>query len=966
MKQNQLPFPLHVFRGLFDEIGIELLLITLFCAGFAFFRSVAIRKFFSRAIAAKSKAASLKQKSLEAEDVVEAVQAEKRWQPQTRTAETTIQQASQSGTTFKQRAENPFIQRIRTALQEKNANVAVEALVDMVHAGHSVPPGSVQAVLRLACASGTVREAKQGRILRTLLAPGVISPEITAAVLDYSARACDIVLLRETHSRASKEGIALLPAACEAILRGYAAAGDSEAVEVFDELVRGGTTLSENALASVVSACAESRHVLMAERCAEYARGANGKLSLPLYSSLMKVYSHARLFHKTCDLYDAMKLDAVSPDTVAYGSLIRAAVESGRLELARCLFQESGNPDTLNYISLIRAAGRERDVPKALRLLEELEMSPLTVDATAYNCTLQVCASCSDRAAAEKLLTRMEKNGCLDVVSYNTYAKILLAQGACEDVDKVLSHMRSRGVHPNVITYNTLAKAAVTRQDLAGAWRLIQEMESHGVKPDAFTCSILMRGTGRATTVEDVDQILALIQRARITPDEVLVNCLLEACVRLRDAERLCGILDQFKGTGVVPSAHACAMLIKAYGHAQRPDRAWALWREVTSAGRSDGPGEEVFASMVEACLAGGDLSGAAAVMREMGAKLEGFPRSSAIFTAVVKHCVQSKRSRLALELYSELKETISCTKVTYNTLIDALVRQDDITHATDLFRDMALQGVTPDLITYSTLIKGHCSRGDLEQGLQLLGLMQRRGIAPDAVLFNSILDGCAHKQMRTLTEQVLRDMEKAGVSPSNFTLSILVKLYGRCNDLDAAFEVVESYPHKYSFQVNAQVYTCLMSACIANSAQARALGVYDTMIKSGCRSDAKTYQTLLSGCIRHQDVDGAVRLIDDATRKGDSSAGSGSLAVPSLDRETSEGVLLMAVRQGRSEAAAAMLLRLREAGMRFSDRVVNAVSGQEPLRPRRHNGPTAASTHESLSAVMTSMRPSIDTSALQ
>jgi len=116
----------------------------------------------------------------------------------------------------------------------------------------------------------------------------------------------------------------------------------------------------------------------------------------------------------------------------------------------------------------------------------------------------------------------------------------------------------------------------------------------------------------------------------------------------------------------------------------------------------------------------------------------------------------------------------------------------------------MALQNVTPDLITYSTLIKGHCARGDLEQGLQLLSLMQRRGIKPDAILFNSILDGCAHKQMRTLTEKVLQDMEAASIAPSNFTLSILVKLYGRCGDLDAACGVVAAYPQKYGFELNA------------------------------------------------------------------------------------------------------------------------------------------------------------------
>merc|ERR1719230_1401146 len=154
---------------------------------------------------------------------------------------------------------------------------------------------------------------------------------------------------------------------------------------------------------------------------------------------------------------------------------------------------------------------------------------------------------------------------------------------------------------------------------------------------------------------------------------------------------------------------------------------------------------------------------------------------------------------------------------------------------AGDLFRDMSLRNVTPDLISYSTLIKGHCSRGDLEQGLQLLGLMQRRGILPDAIVFNSILDGCAHKQMRALTEQGLSDMENAGIAPSNFTLSILVKLYGRCSDLDTAFHVVETYPKKYNFKLNAQVYTCLMSACIANGTLAKALSVYKDMVEAGC-----------------------------------------------------------------------------------------------------------------------------------
>eukprot|EP00448_Togula_jolla_P000382 CAMPEP_0170613986 /NCGR_PEP_ID=MMETSP0224-20130122/24561_1 /TAXON_ID=285029 /ORGANISM="Togula jolla, Strain CCCM 725" /LENGTH=985 /DNA_ID=CAMNT_0010939617 /DNA_START=153 /DNA_END=3110 /DNA_ORIENTATION=- len=762
------------------------------------------------------------------------------------------------------------------------------------------------------------------------LSASALSPEAAVSLLEHAVKSSDAVLLREVHDRAVAEKLVLSPSGYETLLRGYASAGDSRAIHVFEEMHRSGFQPSDGLLASVISLCAESRHVQLAECLAAHAREVSGQMTLSIYSTLMKVYSHARLFHKTCDLYEQMEEEGVKPDTVIYGSVIKAAVESSRLDLARRLFKESGNPDLLNYMSLIRAAGRERDVEKALGLLSELEASPLRVDATAYNCVLEVCAACGDRASARDLLHHMKSAGCVDVVSYNTYLKMLLGHDALSEVSMIIKEMRCLGIKPNVVTYNSLVNAAVGRHDLEGAWRLISEMEEAGVWADAFTCSILMKGVRHAPCSEDLDRVLELVQQAKVTPDEVLTNCLLDACVRLRDAGRLNKVLDQFKATGVVPSPHARAMLLRAYGHAGQPDRVWSLWNELVS-GSADGPDEQAFGSMIEACLAGGDLSGAASVFRGQHLRLSTFPRASMVFSAFVKACAQVKSPNLAIDLYECVKGEFACTKVTYNTLIDMLVRQSDSGRADAVFRDMALNAVTPDLITYSTMIKGHCARGDLEQGLQLLGLMQRRGISPDAVLFNSILDGCAHKQMRTLTEQVLRDMEAANIAPSNFTLSILIKLYGRCNDVEAAFEVVDTYPKMYGFKLNAQVYTCLMSACISNNALPRALEVYESMKASGCMTDGKTYQTLLSGCVRHSDLDAALSLIEDALSQG---------PAVRLDKDVTEAVLLLAVRQGRSSDVAVPLLgRLRAAGVPVSDRIATAATRQvaEAGSPKAH-----------------------------
>ena len=68
----------------------------------------------------------------------------------------------------------------------------------------------------------------------------------------------------------------------------------------------------------------------------------------------------------------------------------------------------------------------------------------------------------------------------------------------------------------------------------------------------------------------EIGHTFQLGAQSKVTPDEVLVNCLLDFTI----------FLEQFKATGVVPSLHACATLIRAYGHARRLDRAWILWRE--------------------------------------------------------------------------------------------------------------------------------------------------------------------------------------------------------------------------------------------------------------------------------------------------------------------------------------------------------------------------------------------------
>ena len=231
------------------------------------------------------------------------------------------------------------------------------------------------------------------------------------------------------------------------------------------------------------------------------------------------------------------------------------------------------------------------------------------------------------------------------------------------------------------------------------------------------------------------------------------------------------------------------------------------------------------------------------------------------------------------------------------------------------IFGDITGRGVEPDLITSSTVIKGYCVQGDLEQALHLFTRMRKQGITPDAILFNSILENCARKHMRTFMEKVLADMEESNVATSNFMLSILVKLYCRFGDLDRAFKVVETYPAKYGFELNATVYTCLMSSCILNDYVERALKLFEKMKRSKCSPDVKTYVTLINGCLKKEKLlTEAVKLVDDAMGLGEARC-SGPKAP--LEHETIEGVLSAITRCRKSpELGVPLMERLRKAGI--------------------------------------------------
>jgi len=439
-----------------------------------------------------------------------------------------------------------------------------------------------------------------------------------------------------------------------------------------------------------------------------------------------------------------------------------------------------------------------------------------------------------------------------------------------------------------------------------------------------------MKALKKVRNQKDVSQALQLLDRAGldVCADEILLNTVLETCIRHRETRRLDSILVSFMKSGLRPSLHTYGSLIKASAALKNLDQCWALWQEM-EVRRALVPNDIVLGCMLDALVCNGQIDEALDMFRKWKNRV---PGNTVLWSTLIKGFANTHQAERAMDAWREMRsEGIKMNTVAYNAVIDAQARVGAMDAVSKLVETMAIDGCTPDTITYSTIVKGYCVKGDLDKAFEVFRGMQKNRMAGDSIIYNTVLDGCTRHGRMDLADILLEDMDKYSVVPSNFTLGILVKMYGRRRQLHKALEVVKELPAKHGFFPNAQVRTCLMCTCINNNALDTAFEVFEDVKKHSQGIDAKAYGAMISGCVRYGRLAKAVELVDEAYGLRQA-AGKGTPARADrkdsrggqvLETETLEHLLRSLAQNGMMEDHGVPLLeRLRAAKAPVSGRL--------------------------------------------
>lgn len=583
----------------------------------------------------------------------------------------------------------------------------------------------------------------------------------------------------------------------------------------------------------------------------------------------------------------------------------------------------------------IRERGNAKDLQGAVTEFERLPLVPNRMGEELLNSIVQACMSCGDCNMVKHHLLKGQSCGArLTHANTRTLIKALLAANQNNFAEMLLKHASSFSLQASQACFHEVLHAHALVGDCKAAWCVIADMRNAGFMPNQVSCSILLKLVSSQSQAADLSKIIEMLDNMDASADDVLVCSITEACLRVGRLDLLSHMTFHWGNSGHSPTLTApiYGAMIKAFGQAGYVERIWALWDEMQLKGVE--PTEISLGCMVEALVANTEADAAWRLVREIWQDVNRRHLVNTVTYSTLLKGVADKPEQVEA-MYQEMRERqIQCNTITYNTILNHLAQCRATHRVPQLLEDMknSTPPVEPDIVTYSTLIKCFCASGNLNRALGLLTEMRADGkFVPDEMMYNTLLDGCAKEQRLSDALRLVQEMKNDHVRPSNYTLSMLVKLMGRCKKLSKAFDVVDSLTEEFGFRPNIQVYTCLIQACFINRQPAKALSLLDRILEDGLRPDAKTYVSLVRGHLQMGLVDAAVELVRRSYR-GDFPVG--------VDSQCLEEVV---AKLGKGSAAAAGLRK----------------DVEDMRQHQRGKGHSAAPLHWSSSKTKTSERSS-------
>ncbi|KAK6180755.1 hypothetical protein SNE40_008749 [Patella caerulea] len=187
-----------------------------------------------------------------------------------------------------------------------------------------------------------------------------------------------------------------------------------------------------------------------------------------------------------------------------------------------------------------------------------------------------------------------------------------------------------------------------------------------------------------------------------------------------------------------------------------------------------------------------------------------------------------------------------------YGRQIEKLGKRGKIDEAIAVLEDWMLKRdrVKPTNYNFSVLMGVLARNGETKKAFKVFNKMKKMGLVPDAVSYTALFNACANSPSKQDGLQRAKNlhelMKESGWHPNLITGRAMIKAYGFCGDLPAAFAVMDELATRYP--LDQKCISSLLMACISDKENGVKLAseVWQVMVQHRVKPDLPIYNLLL------------------------------------------------------------------------------------------------------------------------
>lgn len=568
----------------------------------------------------------------------------------------------------------------------------------------------------------------------------------------------------------------------------------SKAQQVFDRLTMH-DTISWNALMTAYINCEQCKQVL---RIFEKMNLEGVSKDIVTFLCGLKACGTIVAVDKGEEVHAEIESKGLFNNNVYIGSaLITMYAKFDALSKARQVFNGLLSRNLVTWNSLIAGYAEHDHCEEALECLKQMELEGFTPNVTTLVSIVKACSSIGSIDKCQEIHSEIARKGFLENSFAGTslvdmYAKQGLLAKAQEVFNKILVR--------NTVSWTALITGYAEQGHGEGAFRCYKQMQQEGIPPDATTLVCCLKACSSIHLINNGREVHAEIARlGLIGKDLTLANSVVDMYIK-------CGLLAQAQEI-----------------FDQLPARNVASWTSLIAGYAENGFGEEAIESF-EYMLSDGVSPNIVSLLCSL--------KACASIGAVAKG--QEVHEEIARKgFYADL--------IVGNALVDMYAKCGSLSKSRDVFDGL----LGRDVVSWNALISGYAEHDDGEEALKCFKEMQLQGVSPDAVSFVCTLKACASIGAEDRGQEIHGEIARKGfLERSVIVGSTLVDMYAKCGLLPIAERVFEKL-----FVQDVVSWNSLIAGYVQLGDSHKVFITFQRMLKESVKPDLVTFLVVLNAC---------------------------------------------------------------------------------------------------------------------